>query len=161
VNDFGRGPLNKRNVQQILAVPNYRITGLPDYLPMGLRKTASLIIYRFRERGLEVFMTRQSDEWGLPGGEVDMDCHDEMIELEPSADREEAVAIEGDWHEIPSLKQMLYEESGELAERLKDIEQGAFITIKDALKHRLSAGQVEFLRELRDVITDRNSLRDL
>jgi len=128
---------------------------------MGLRKKASLIIYRFRERGLEVFMTRQSEEWGLPGGEVDMHADQEYIELEPSEDREEAVAVEGDWHEIPSLKQMLYEESGELKERLKDIEQGAFVSIKDALKHRLSAGQVEFLRELRDVIIDRNSLRDM
>lgn len=128
---------------------------------MGLRKTASLIIYRFRERGLEVFMTRQSEEWGLPGGEVDMDDDREYLELEPSADREEAFAVEGDWHEIPSLKQMLYEESGELAERLKDIEQGAFVSIKEALKHSLTPGQVEFLRELRDVITDRNSLRDI
>lgn len=128
---------------------------------MGLRKKASLIIYRFRERGLEVFMTRQSDEWGLPGGDVDMQADQEYIELEPSENREEAVAVEGDWHEIPSLKQMLYQESGELKERLKDIEQGAFVTIKDALKHRLTAGQVEFLRELREVITDRNSLRDM
>ncbi len=128
---------------------------------MGLRKTASLIIYRFRERGLEVFMTRQSDEWGLPGGDVDLESGQEMIELEPNADQESAVAVEGDWHEIPSLKQMLFEESGELAERLKDMEQGAFVSIKEALKHRLSAGQVEFLRELRDVITDRNSVRDL
>ncbi|TXF91284.1 hypothetical protein FUA23_03410 [Neolewinella aurantiaca] len=128
---------------------------------MGLRKTASLIIYRFRERGLEVFMTQQSDDWGLPGGEVNMDADQEYIELEPSEDREEAVAVEGDWHEIPSLKQMLYEESGELKDRLKEIEQGAFVSIKDALKQRLSAGQVEFLRELRDVVTDRNSVRDL
>lgn len=133
-----------------------------EYTPiMGLRKTASLIIYRFRERGLEVFLTQQSDEWGLPGGDVKMSSDQEYIELEPSEDREEAVAIEGDWHEIPSLKEMLYEESGELKERLKEIEQGAFVSIKDALKERLSAGQVEFLRELRDVIADRNSVRDL
>ena len=128
---------------------------------MGLRKTASLIIYRFRERGLEVFLTQQSDDWGLPGGEVNMDSDQDYIELEPSEDREEAVAIEGDWHEIPSLKQMLYEESGELKERLKEIEQGAFVSIKYALKQRLSAGQVEFLRELRDVVADRNSVRDI
>lgn len=128
---------------------------------MGLRKTASLIIYRFRERGLEVFLTQQSEEWGLPGGEVTMDSDKDYIELEPSKDREEAVAIEGDWHEIPSLKQMLYEESGELKDRLKEIEQGAFISIKDALKQRLSAGQIEFLCELRDVIADRNSVRDI
>ncbi len=128
---------------------------------MGLRKTASLIIYRFRERGLEVFLTQQSDEWGLPGGDVKMNDDQEYIELEPSEDQEEAFAVEGDWHEIPSLKQMLYEESGELKDRLKEIEQGAFVSIKDALKERLSAGQVEFLRELRDVIADRNSVRDI
>jgi len=128
---------------------------------MGLRKKASLIIYRFRERGLEVFMLRQSEEWGLPGGDLDPDFDNEMIELEPSLEKEEAFAVEGDWHEIPSLKQMLFEESAELAERLKDIEQGSFMTIKEALKSHLSPGQVEFLRELRDVITDRNSVRDL
>lgn len=128
---------------------------------MGLRKTASLIIYRFRERGLEVFLTQQSEEWGLPGGDVNMEACEEYIELEPSEESREAVAIEGDWHEIPSLKQMLYEESGELKDRLKEIEQGAFVTIKDALKQRLSACQIEFLRELRDVIADRNSVRDL
>lgn len=128
---------------------------------MGLRKKANLIIYRFRERGLEVFMLKQSEEWGLPGGDVNPEGNNDLIELEPSEDREEAFAVEGDWHEIPSLKQMLFEESSEFAGRLKDIEQGSFMTIKEALKSHLSPGQVEFLRELRDVITDRNSVRDL
>ncbi|MTB50874.1 hypothetical protein [Lewinella sp. W8] len=128
---------------------------------MGLRKKVSLIIYRFRERGLEVFLTRQSDEWGLPGGDLQANNPSELIELEPTADQEEAVAVEGDWHEIPSLKQMLFEDAGELAGRLVEMESGAFLTVKEALKERLSPNQVEFLRELRDVITDRNSVRDL
>ncbi|MEM1359402.1 MAG: hypothetical protein AAGF89_14445 [Bacteroidota bacterium] len=128
---------------------------------MGLRKTARLIIYRFRERGLEVFLLNQSDEWGIPGGDLDMESGQELIELDMNDDREEAVAVEGDWHEIPSLKQMLYEESSEFAERLRDVEGGTFVTIKEALKSHLSTNQVAFLRELRDVITDRNSVRDL
>lgn len=128
---------------------------------MSIRKKASLIIYRFQERGLEVFLTKQSDEWGLPGGDVNLPPSQEMIELEPAMDSEEAVAVEGDWHEIPSLKQMLFQESSELAEKIKDIEQGSFVTIKDALKSRLAPSQVQFLRELRDVITDRNSVRDI
>ena len=127
---------------------------------MGLRKKARLIIYRFRERGLEVFLTQQSDEWGLPGGELKTDNPDH-ISLEPAADREEAIAVEGDWHEIPSLKQMLYEDAGELKERLKELESGTFLTIRDALKNRLSPGQVQFLRELVEVVTDRNSVRDI
>jgi len=128
---------------------------------LGLRKKARLIIYRFQERGLEVFLLNKSNEWGIPGGQVDMDTDQEMIELEMSEDREAAVAVEGDYHEIPSLKQMLYEESSEFAERLRGVEEGTFVTIKDALKAHLSAGQVQFLRELREVITDRNSVRDL
>ncbi len=127
---------------------------------MGLRKKARLIIYRFRERGLEVFLTQQSDEWGLPGGELKMGNPDH-ISLEPAADREEAIAVEGDWHEIPSLKQMLYEDAGEIKERLKELESGTFLTIRDALKNRLSPGQIQFLRELVEVVTDRNSVRDI
>ena len=127
---------------------------------MGLRKKARLIIYRFRERGLEVFLTRQSEEWGLPGGDLKVDNAD-LISLEPAEDREEAFAVEGDWHEIPSLKQMLYEDAGELKERLKELESGTFLTFKDALKNRLSPGQVQFLRELLEVVTDRNSVRDI
>lgn len=106
-------------------------------------------------------MTKQSDEWGLPGGDVSMDTEQEMIELEPGDNQESAIAVEGDWHEIPSLKEMLYEESAEFAERVKDLEKGSFVTIKDALKNHLSPNQVQYLRELRDVITDRNSVRDI
>ena len=146
---------------------NYRqsahiTTRSPDdhLIIMGLRKKARLIIYRFRERGLEVFLTRQSEEWGLPGGDLKVDNPD-LISLEPAEDREEAFAVEGDWHEIPSLKQMLYEDAGELKERLKELESGTFLTFKDALKNRLSPGQVQFLRELLEVVTDRNSVRDI
>lgn len=128
---------------------------------MGLRKKASLIIYRFRERGLEVFMTKQSDEWGLPGGDLSAQPEGDFLHLEPGEDRSEAVAVEGDWHEIPSLKEMLYQESAEFAEKIKDMEEGSFVTIKEALKSHLSPSKVQFLRELRDVITDRNSVRDM
>ena len=128
---------------------------------MSLRKQASLIIYRFRERGLEVFLLNKSDEWGLPGGDIDVGGEQELIELEPSKDREEAVAVEGDWHEIPSLKQMLLEEGSGLANKFRGVEQGSYVTIKEALKTHLSANKVAFLRELRDVITDRNSVRDM
>jgi len=128
---------------------------------LSIRKKASLIIYRFQERGLEVFLTKQSEEWGLPDGDVNFASDQEMIKLEPGEDREVAVAVEGDWHEIPSLKEMLFRESAELAEKIKDIEQGSFVSIKDALKAHLSPSKVQFLRELRDVITDRNSVRDI
>lgn len=106
-------------------------------------------------------MTKQSDEWGLPGGELSAQPEGDFINLEPGEDRSEAVAVEGDWHEIPSLKEMLYQESAEFAEKIKDMEEGSFVTIKEALKSHLSPSKIQFLRELRDVITDRNSVRDM
>ncbi|MEM6394894.1 MAG: hypothetical protein AAF741_01005 [Bacteroidota bacterium] len=128
---------------------------------MELSKKVSLIFYRFKERGLEVFMLNKSDEWGLPEGEVCQGDQPDCIELDPSHESDEALAMEGDWHEIPSLKGMLYEDAQLLKEKLKEIEGGAYVTIKDALKKRLSPAQYEFLKELKDILTDRNSVRDI
>ena len=128
---------------------------------MGLQKKVSLIFYRFRERGLEVFLLNQSDEWGLPEGAVHTTDKPEIIELDPSAEQDEAVAVEGDWHEIPSLKGMLYEDAQLLKEKVKEIESGAYLTIKEALKKSLTPAQFNFLKELKDILTDRNSVRDI
>lgn len=128
---------------------------------MSIRKKASLIIYRFKERGLEVFMLNKSDEWGLPEGQVSTDDISNVIELDPCADDNEAVAMEGDWHEIPSLKAMLFEDAQELKDKLSSMETGTYVTIREALKQNLSSGQFQFLKELKDVLVDRNSVRDM
>lgn len=128
---------------------------------MSIRKNASLIIYRFRERGLEVFMLNKSDEWGLPAGEVSTDDVTNLIELDPCDNQTEAVAMEGDWHEIPSLKAMLFEDAKELKEKLAEMETGTYVTIREALKRSLTPGQFQFLKELKDVLADRNSVRDM
>lgn len=131
---------------------------------MSLRKKVNLIIYRFQERGLEVFLFNEGKQISLPEGHMDGAEHlDECIELDPvegKGSKEEAVAVEGDWHEIPSLKNMLYDDAMELKDKLKSIEKGAFINIKDALKNALPH-QYAFLKELKDILRDRNSLRDL
>lgn len=135
---------------------------------MSLRKKVNLIIYRFRERGLEVFFVNNEDAStrNFPQGELaDQSDADQYITLDPvreeqSGEQEEAFAVEGDWHEIPSLKGMLYQDAVQLKEKLKEIEQGAFLSIKDALKGALPH-QYAFLKELKDILRDRNSLRDL
>lgn len=128
---------------------------------MSIRKKASLIIYRFRERGLEVFLLNKSDEWGLPEGDMETSKAAGLIELDPAEDQQEAVAMEGDWHEIPSLKAMLYEDAVELKSKLKEIETGTYVSIKDALKRTLTPSQFQFLKELKDILTDRNSIQNL
>lgn len=131
---------------------------------MSFRKKISLIIYRFRERGLEVFFFNEGEQISLPQGDIEgADYFDDCIELDPveeEGNKNEAVAVEGDWHEIPSLKAMLYDDAMLLKEKLKSIENGTFLDIKDALKNALPH-QYAFLKELKDVLRDRNSLRDL
>ncbi|MEL6970082.1 MAG: hypothetical protein AAFO02_07925, partial [Bacteroidota bacterium] len=89
---------------------------------------------------------------------------DAGIELDPVQEQDgktqEAFAFESDWHEIPSLKAMLYEDAVQFKEKVKEVEKGAFVGIKDALKNALPH-QYAFLKELKDILRDRNSLRDL
>lgn len=135
---------------------------------MGLRKKVSLIIYRFREQGLEVFLTQPANEEGLSfvegGGGLKEVEQDELITLDAVQEAdgavEEAVAVEADWHEIPSLKSMLVNDAVSIKEKLKEMDEGMFMSIKDALKTALPH-QYAFLKELKEVLTDRNSIRNL
>ncbi|MCG8330143.1 MAG: hypothetical protein MI974_20765 [Chitinophagales bacterium] len=137
---------------------------------MSLTKRASLIIYRFREKGLEIFLVNDAErkQWGLPEG-LDAEKQspikgDKMIELDPveqdSGSVEGAWAVESDWHEIPSLKGMLYEDAKQLKDKLMDMEHGTFFVLKEAVK-KVMPHQYKFLKELKDILIDRNSVRDL
>ena len=140
---------------------------------MSISKKASLIIYRFKEKGLEVFLVNSSEaeeQWEIPEGKVSMEDtqplldEERLIELDPVekgvGEMEEALAVEGDWHEIPSLKNMLYEDAIQLKEKLKGMENGAFFVVKEAFK-KVLPHQYNFLTELKDVLLDRNSIKDL
>lgn len=136
---------------------------------MSLVKKFKLIIYRFQERGLEIFLVNDPENlenWSIPEGartEVTYD-EDRMIELDPvqqdDGATEEAFAVEGDWHDIPSLKTMLYEDAMQLKDKVKDAEKGGFFAVKEAVK-KVMPHQYEFLKELKDILVDRNSVKDL
>ncbi|MBK7872268.1 MAG: hypothetical protein IPJ74_17130 [Saprospiraceae bacterium] len=133
-----------------------------------LSKKISLIIYRFRERGLEVFLTNDTENaenWSIPEGELNNQLsQDRMIELDPvqqeNGATEEAYAVEGDWHDIPSLKAMLYEDAMQLKEQLKTMDKGTFVAVKEAVK-KVLPHQYKFLKELKEILVDRNSVKDL
>ncbi|MBI1227398.1 MAG: hypothetical protein GC192_19355 [Bacteroidetes bacterium] len=145
---------------------------------MEFSKTASLIIYRIRERGLEVFMLDQDKEdgnWKLPNHQISqaaalpLEGDDKFIELEPvpqsNGQVETGLAVEGDWHDIPSLKSLLMEDVEFVKVQIKQIGQdaldkGAFVAIKEAFK-RVAPHQYEMLKELKDIISDRNSVKNL
>ena len=139
---------------------------------MSFSKKVNIVIYRFREKGLEIFLLNspEGDKWDLPKGPINTDGprslreEDRLIELDPvqpeEGEREEAYAVEGEWHDIPSLKGMLYEDAIYLKGKFKEMEKGTYLTIKDALK-KVLPHQYEFLKELKDILTDRNSIKDL
>ncbi len=140
---------------------------------MHFLKKANLIIYRFREKGLEVFLVnsaKEGENWEIPQGEFNgrrsssLRDEDRLIELDPvkqeSGDTEEAWAVEGDWHEIPSLKGMLYEDAQQLKDELAGMEKGTFFVLKEAFK-KVLPHQYQFLKELKEILVDRNSTRDL
>ena len=139
---------------------------------MSLAKKVNLIIYRFRERGLEIFLVNSpdSEEWAIPQKHAEDNNPlktdvDRFIELDPvqpeNGAAEEAFAVEGEWHDIPSLKSMLFEDAVYLKDKLKnEMDQGAFVVFKEAFK-KVMPHQYAFLKELKDILTDRNSVKDL
>ncbi len=144
---------------------------------MELSKTASLIIYRIRERGLEVFMLgdEKQQDWTLPNHQtaqakaLPLEGNDKYISLDPvqqsDGKLEEGLAVEGDWHDIPSLKSLLIEDVEYVKVQIKQmgqdaLEKGAFVAIKEAFK-RVAPHQYEMLKELKDIVSDRNSVKDL
>lgn len=140
---------------------------------MNLSKKVHLIIYRFRERGLEIFLVNdenESENWQIPqGSPLEQKSQslmetDRLIELDPITQEngalEEAWAVEGEWHEIPSLKAMLYEDAIQLKDKIKDMEKGTYFAVKEAFK-KVLPHQYKFLKELKDILIDRHSIRDL
>ena len=141
---------------------------------MSLSKKLNLVIYRFREKGLEIFLVndkeKDTEQWNLPCGDCgerpieQNSLRDELIELDPvlqeSGEQEEAWAVEGDWHDIPSLKSMLFEDALYLKDKVKEMDKGTFVRVKEALK-KVMPHQYKFLKELKEILTDRNSVKDL
>jgi hypothetical protein len=136
-----------------------------------------VIIYRVREQGLEVFLVNPTSEH--PGAEAtempttagtispELINAANSIELETvtNADGQErkAIAIEADWHEIPSLRALMYEDYRVAKEKAKQhikshLEKGTYITVKEAFK-RVLPEQYAFLKELKDIVVDKNQTK--
>ncbi|MEZ4920623.1 MAG: hypothetical protein R2792_16090 [Saprospiraceae bacterium] len=134
-----------------------------------------LIIYRVREKGLEVFLPDSSEQPPLQAMQSEstrnqLMANGKLIELDPITDangtERKAIAVEADWHDLPSLRAMMYEDYRVAKEKAKqrilnlvpDLEKGAFVAVKDALKRSMPE-QYAFLKELKDVLTDKNQTK--
>lgn len=148
---------------------------------MPVNEQVDVFIYRVRETGLEVFLVhnaeRQLDQtqWqALSAGEDTPERlgNANCIELEPITDANgesrKAIAIEADWHELPSLRALIYEDYRVAKEKARqkiknlipEMEKGAFFAVKEAFK-RVLPEQYAFLKELKEVLIEKNSTKYL
>lgn len=129
--------------------------------------TSNLLIYRVREQGLEVFMIEDKDgNQTLPQSQASSKViaatfanFDKVIELE-CIEKKNTVAVEADWHEIPSLKNLIAQDVDFMKETIKEMvpnfmEKGTFFAVKEAFK-KVLPNQYQALKELKDIVTERN-----
>lgn len=135
---------------------------------MSVLDSIRLIIYRFHEKGLEVFMIDQEEVCCcLPAKYLLDDQKNRLIELEPvDVDGKQLTtfAIEGDWHEIPSIRQLIKQDvkvvADKVLEKTSDMERGTYIAIKEAIRQSMPH-EYALLKELKDILLDRNLVRNI
>ncbi len=144
---------------------------------MSVLDVARVIIYRFHEKGLEIFlinndMKEDEEVWNLPQGFAEKlknsGCFKNIISLDEendgNSDYIKTLAIEGDWHDIPSIRGMLKHDiklvKSIVKEKLPGSEKGAFFAIKEAFKKVLPQ-EYEALKELKDILFDKNSVTNI
>ncbi len=146
---------------------------------MQTNEQVDVIIYRVGEKGLEVFLVNPAEQqnadnqWQTPtAAENAPQRIANCIELDPVTDASgasrKAIAIEADWHEIPSLRALMYEDYRVAKEKAKlkvksllpDLEKGTFFAVKEALK-RVMPQQYAYLKELKDILLEKNSTKYL
>lgn len=134
-----------------------------------------VLIYRVKNNGLEVFMVNHPELEGLQmpkgtvfSGETDLSgCP--VITLESfqmeSGELRQAIAIEADWHQIPSLRALIREDFEVAKDKLKSrlfgflpsMEMGGYVAVKEAFK-KVAPEQYAFLKELKDIVLEKNSV---
>ncbi len=138
---------------------------------MNVLDTVRVIIYRFHEKGLEIFLVNSDlendpDIWKLPKGNINAatkNSYKDSIQLESQKDDEgrevKTLAVEGEWHDIPSLRGMLRHDvklvKSKLLEVAPEMEKGGFFAVKEAFK-KVMPEEYTALKELKSILRDRN-----
>ena len=142
---------------------------------MSLLDLARVIIYRYHEKGLEIFlinneMENDADIWRIPQGVVNQWKEEgrTIIDLDMTEDEEgqriKTIAIEGDWHDIPSIRGMLKHDirliKSIVKENLPGSEKGAYFAVKEAFR-KVMPQEYTLLKELKDILFDRNTVTNI
>jgi predicted NUDIX family NTP pyrophosphohydrolase len=134
---------------------------------MTVLDNVRIIIYRVNAKGLEILllnegMDQDPDIWGIPQYKL-LSNSEKMIWLEETSDNAgnsvRSVAIEADWHDIPSVRGIIKYDVKLVKSKIKSLfpqlEKGTYFTIKEAFKKVLPE-EYKALKELKDIMLDRN-----
>ena len=143
---------------------------------MSVMDTVRFVVYRCHEKGLEILLVSTAlegidEEWRLPFAEAkEKSPHapKELIELDPvtleNGEVVRAYAIEADYHEIPGIRSMIKNDVRFVKKQIKkivpELEKGSYVAIKEAFK-KVLPHEYKMLSELKDIIRDRNVLRNI
>lgn len=141
---------------------------------MTFRNQIRLIVYRVHEKGLEVLLINnhiQENTFHILRGpdlsQLDLKKDLDAIEinsLDDNGHNIKTLAIEGDWHDIPKIRTLIKTDLFIVKEKVKDvipeITQGSYIAIKDAFK-KVLPNEYAILKELKEIILDRNMIRNI
>ena len=135
-----------------------------------------IVIYRFHEKGLEVFLINpelDSDPqaWKLPVGSIqeklrfeDQEFLDLGITEEQDGSQLKTLAIEADWHQIPSVRGIIKHDVKRVTNKIKKtipkVEEGAYFCVKEAVK-KVLPNEYKMLKELKDIMLDRNIVTNI
>lgn len=138
---------------------------------MSILDLARLVVYRFHEKGFEIFLINSElqqdpDVWKLPKLDsiklADLKESRDYIEIEVEGER--IIAIEGDYHNIPSIRGLVKHDIKVVKSLVKDavpgLEKGAFVAFKEGFK-TLLPNQYKAIKELKEVLIESNSVRNI
>jgi len=131
-----------------------------------------LIIYRCHEKGLEIFLVNtgfDEEKWKIPFEEIAKypggDLEHKLISLDPVQESDGSItqtyAVEGDWHEIPSLRKLIKGDVRIVASKVRHmVDHGTYFVLKEAFKKVLPQ-EYALLQELKEILIARNLLRNI
>jgi len=135
---------------------------------MSVLDTTRLIVYRCHQKGLEILLINNDldgdpDVWKIPSVGVGSTVPNQVIQLENTLDQDgkpvQTIAIEGDWHDIPSIRGIIKHDVKRVKRKIKSVvpalEQGSYFAIKDAFR-KVLPNEYNALKELKDIILDKN-----
>ena len=117
-------------------------------------------------------MDKDQDIWQIPQGLSESIRErgnvKNIIDLDTTEDEHgrtiKTLAIEGDWHDIPSIRGMLKHDvklvKAIVKENLPGSEKGAYLAVKEAFK-KVLPHEYKALKELKEVLFDRNSVTNI